>query len=33
MVHSYTELNKRVLKRMKEYAIESPDVMKGFLEL
>jgi AhpD family alkylhydroperoxidase len=33
MVHSYTELNKRVHERMKEYAIESPDVMKGFLEL
>jgi len=33
MVHSYSELNKRVHKRMNEYAVESPDVMKGFMEL
>lgn len=33
MIHSYAELNKRVHSRMNEYAIESPDVMKGFMEL
>ena len=33
MVHSYSELNKRVHERMNEYAVESPDVMKGFMEL
>ena len=33
MVNSYAELNKRVHVRMNEYAVESPDVMKGFMEL
>lgn len=33
MTKSYLELNKRVHERMNEYAVESPDVMKGFMEL
>jgi AhpD family alkylhydroperoxidase len=33
MVRSYPELNERVRSRMNEYAIESPDIMKGFSEL
>jgi AhpD family alkylhydroperoxidase len=33
MANSYSELNKRVHERMNDYAVESPDVMKGFMEL
>jgi len=33
MVRSYPELNERVRSRMNEYAVESPDIMKGFSEL
>lgn len=33
MVRSYPELNERVHSRMKEYATESPDIMKDFMQL